>query len=130
MSEVTGEFNVRKWDEQPYAELGAGKLTRAEIEADLVGGLTGAGRVVWLMCYRPDETAEYLGFLNLDVTLQGSRGGFVISSSGTFDGERAAGPWTIVEGTRRGDLAGIRGSGWFDAPHGGTATYGLMYELG
>ena len=130
MAEVTGEFNVKKWDEQPYAELEAGKLTRAEIEADLAGGLTGAGRVVWLMCYRADETAEYLGFVDLEVTLDGRGGGFVVSSSGTFDGERAAGPWTSVEGTGRGSLAGIRGSGSFDAPHGGTATYRLTYELG
>jgi uncharacterized protein DUF3224 len=129
MAEATGEFNVTKWDEQPYEELENGKLTRAEIAADLAGDLAGTGRVTWLMCYRADGTANCLGYLNVDATVDGRRGGFVVSTTGSFDGKVASGPWTIVEGSGRGELSGIRGSGSFDSPHGGTTTHRLSYEL-
>ena len=129
MAEAKGEFNVTKWDEETYAELESGKLTRAEIAADLAGDLAGAGSVTWLMCYRADGTAEYIGYLNVDGSLDGRSGGFVVSTSGAFDGEVASGPWTIVEGSGRGELSGIRGSGSFDSPHGGTATYRLTYQV-
>ena len=129
MAEAKGEFNVTKWDEHPYEEFESGKLTRADIAADLTGDLAGSGSVVWLMCYRADGTAEYVGYLNVDATLEGRSGGFVISTSGAFDGKLASGPWTIVEGSGRGDLNGVSGVGSFDSPHGGTATYRLSYQL-
>jgi hypothetical protein len=129
MAEAKGEFNVTKWDEEAYAELGNGKLTRAEITADLAGDLAGSGSVTWLMCYRADGTADYVGYLNIDATLDDRHGGFVVATSGSFDGKVASGPWTIVDGSGRGDLSGISGSGTFDSPHGGTATYRLTYEL-
>lgn len=129
MNEATGEFNVTNWDEKTYAELESGKLTRAEITAEIAGDLVGTCSVTWLMCYRADGTADYVGYLNVDATLDGRRGGFVVGSSGAFDGKVAAGPWTIVEGSGRGELSGIRGAGTFDSPHGSTATYRLSYEL-
>ena len=129
MAEATGEFNVTNWDEQPYEELDNGKLTRAEITAELTGDVAGTGKVTWLMCYRADGTADYLGYLSVDVTVGGRRGGFVVSTTGSFDGKVASGPWAIVDGSGRGDLSGITGSGSFDSPHGGTATYRLSYEL-
>jgi Protein of unknown function (DUF3224) len=129
MADAKGEFNVTKWDEQTYEELESGKLTRAEIGADLTGDLAGTARVVWLMSYRSDGTAQYVGYLNVNGTLGGRSGGFVVSSSGDFDGELAAGPWTIIDGSGYGELSGITGAGAFHSPHGGTATYRLSYQL-
>ena len=130
MAEATGDFNVTSWDEETYAELEAGKLTRAMVTADFTGDVVGSGRVEWLMCHRGDGTADDVGFQDIDATLDGRRGGFVIASTGTFDGKVAEGPWTVVEGSGRGDLAGISGSGHFSAPLGGGATFRLDYELG
>lgn len=68
--------------------------------------------------------------LDIEAAIGDRKGGFVVSSSGTFDGEKAAGPWSILDGSGRGQLKGITGSGQFDSPHGGTATYALTYEVG
>lgn len=130
MTTAKGEFNVTSWDEDPYAEYDEGKLTRADITAELAGDVSGSGRVTWLMCYRKDGTADYVGLLDVSGTLDGREGGFVVSTSGSFDGQKAAGPWSIVDGSGRGGLTGISGSGAFDSPHGGTTTYELSYELG
>lgn len=129
MTKARGEFHVTGWDEATYAEVEAGKLTQADVTADLAGDVDGTGKVRWLMCYRADGTADYLGFLDLEATLGGRRGGFVVRTLGVFDGAKAAGPWAIVEGSGRGDLAGIRGTGELDAPLHGTATFELVYEL-
>lgn len=129
MAEARGEFKVTGWKEETYAELQAGKLTRAEVTADLAGDLEGSGEVSWLMCYRADATADYVGFLVIEAALNERRGGFVVESSGEFDGTRASGPWTIVTGSGWGELVGISGSGVFDSPRGGTTTYQLAYEL-
>ena len=130
MAEASGDFSVTSWDEETYAELEAGKLTRAKVMADFTGDIAGSGRVEWLMCYRGDGTADYVGFQDIEATLDGRRGGFVVTSTGTFDGKVAEGPWTIVEGSGRGDLATIAGSGHFSAPLGGGASYRLDYQLG
>jgi len=129
MAQATGEFTVTDWKEESYTERESGKLTRATVTAEFSGNIAGSGRIEWLMCYRGDETADYVGFQDIEATLDGRRGGFVVTSTGTFDGKVAEGPWTIVEGSGRGDLAGIFGSGHFSAPLGGGATYRLTYEL-
>jgi hypothetical protein len=38
MSEAGGEFNVTHWDEETYAELENGKLTRGRGELSGIGG--------------------------------------------------------------------------------------------
>ena len=130
MAEARGEFNVTDWKEETYAELESGKLTQAKVTADFSGDIAGSGRVEWLMCYRGDGTADYVGFQDIDATLDGRSGGFVVTSTGTFDGKVAEGPWTIVDGSGRGELAGISGTGHFSAPLGGGAKYRLTYEVG
>jgi hypothetical protein len=127
-AEARGAFNVRDWDEETYAERTDGKLTRATVTAELDGDIRGTAAVTWLMCYRADGTADFVGFVDIDGTLRGRQGGFVVESRGRFDGQVASGPWAIVEGSGRGELAGIAGSGVFDSTHEGANTYRLTYR--
>ena len=130
MGQAKGEFNVTGWNEEPFVERGRGNLTRASVTQELSGGIEGTTKIEWLLVYREDKTADFVGIQEIEGKLDGRDGSFVISSAGTFDGERAAGRWTIVAGSGAGDLAGISGDGEFDAPHGGQATYRLSYDLG
>jgi hypothetical protein len=128
-TKVTGELSVTDWNEEPFLERDAGKLTQARVVQELRGDIEGTTKIIWLLAYRPDETADFVGMQQIDGTLDGRSGSFVVSSTGTFDGERAAAAWTIVSGSGAGALSGISGSGSFDAPHGGQATYELSFEL-
>jgi hypothetical protein len=58
-------------------------------------------------------------------TLEGRTGGFVMETTGDFDGTTAKGRWSIISGSGTGGLAGISGEGGFEAPHGPTATYAI-----
>ena len=56
------KFEVQSWDENTYEELdGDAKLTRASVGQAFTGDLEGGGSVEWLMCYREDKTADFVG---------------------------------------------------------------------
>jgi hypothetical protein len=127
---MTGTFKIASWDEQPYEEVEARRLTRASVAVELAGDLEGDGSAEWLMCYRPDKTATFVGLQRLAGRTGERSGSFVVESRGTFDGERAKGSWRVVEGSGTDGLEGISGDGGFQAPHGSEATFELDYDLG
>ena len=82
------------------------------------------------MAYTADDRAEFVGIQVVTGTLGGKQGSFVLRSVGTFDGSKAVGELTVVDGSGTGDLSGISGTGSFTAPMGDTASLTLDYELG
>ncbi len=127
---ATGTFEITGWNEEDFEELdGGGKLTHAEVSQTFTGAIEGAGSVRWLMCYRPDRSADWVGLQLIDGEVGGRKGSFVLRSAGVFDSPKAAGDWTVVTGSATGELAGLSGSGRIEAPMGSQATYTLDYEL-
>jgi Protein of unknown function (DUF3224) len=124
-TQATGTFKIDAWDEQPYAD----KLTRAQVKATYSGDIEGQGETEWLMCYREDKTADFVGFQRIVGRIGERSGSFVFESTGAFDGKEAAGLITIVQGSGTGDLAGITGSGTFSAPMGGDPSVSLDYDF-
>jgi Protein of unknown function (DUF3224) len=127
---ASATFSLDGWDEQPYAELAEGrKLTRASVKQTFSGDIAGAGTVEWLMAYRPDGTADFVGLQHIVGTLAGKSGSFVLATSGTFDGKEAAGPWTVLADSGTDELAGLTGSGTMSAPTAGRPTVTLDYSF-
>lgn len=128
---ASGTFKIQSWDERRYAEIDGGrKLTQASVRQAFAGDLEGEGAVEWLMCYRPDETADFVGLQRVVGELAGRSGGFVmLQTEGTFDGREARGRLSVVPDSGTGDLAGLRGAGEFRAPHGGQPTLTLEYDF-
>lgn len=124
---VIAAFKVDNWDEEPLWEgAGGAKVTHAAVQQDVEGDITGAGEARWLMCYRSDGTAAYTGFQRVEGTLKGREGTLVLRSDGTFDGSRATGRLEVAEATD--GLAGVTGSGTFEAPHGSVGTATLEFS--
>ena len=131
MPTATGSFEVKHWNEAPYEELDEGaKLTRAEVDQSFTGDVAGDGGVQWLMCYRKDGTAHFVGLQRVAGVIGDRKGSFVLETVGDFDGTEARWTATVIRGSGLGDLADLTGSGSFRAPHGSTAEYELDYELG
>jgi Protein of unknown function (DUF3224) len=128
---ATATFKIQGWDEKPYAEIEGGrKLTQASVKQVFAGDVEGEGAVEWLMCYRPDETADFVGLQRIVGQIGGRSGSFVlVQTNGTFDGKEAKGHLSVVPGSGTGGLTGLRGTGEFSAPHGGEPTIRLDYEL-
>jgi hypothetical protein len=127
---ATGTFKVESWDEQTYDESDAGgKLTRASVKQAFSGDIAGEGAVEWLMCYRPDQTADFVGLQRVIGQLGDRSGTFVLQTAGSFDGQEARGEWSVLRGSGTDDLSGLRGSGGFSAPLGGQAAVTLDYDF-
>jgi hypothetical protein len=129
MTTAAGSFQVASWEEHRYEELeNGGGLARATVALAFSGAIEGEGAVQWLMAYRADGTAHFVGLARVRGTLDRRTGSFVLQNTGEFDGMVARGPWSVVEGSGTGELEGIRGAGGFEA--GQEATYNLDYDLG
>ena len=127
---ASGTFKVSSMEEDTYQVLEhGGKLTRARGDQQFEGDIQGTGRVEWLMCYRSDGTARFVGHQLMKCSIGERTGTFVIEADGEFTGSTSKGDWRIVPGTGTGDLAGIDGDGGFAAEHGPDATYHLNLTL-
>ena len=61
-TQASSVFKIESWDEQPYIETeDGGKLTRAKVTQAIEGDIDGRAEIEWLMCYRPDQTADFVG---------------------------------------------------------------------
>jgi hypothetical protein len=131
MAKATGSFRITSFIEDTYEDRGDGaKLTHAWGDQAFSGDIEGDGQVHWLMSYRPDGTATYVGLQRIKGTVGGRRGSFVIDASGDFDGGASRGNWSIIAGSGTDGLKAITGTGTFEAPGGPNATYDLEHELG
>ena len=53
----------------------------------------------------------------------------MIEATSDHDGKQSSGTWKVVGGSGSGELAGIAGSGGFEAAGGRSVSYRLDYEL-
>lgn len=112
MPRADATFTLPRWEETAWDEvLDLPTLKRAVIETTYQGDLQGEGRLRYLLMYRNDDTARYVGMERVTGTLDGQRGTFVLEHRGGFDDGRATSNLRIVEGSGTGDLTGIAGNG-------------------
>jgi hypothetical protein len=130
MVKATGSFELASWDEETYEELeDGGKLTRASVTQTFAGDIVGDGAVQWLMSYRPDGTAHFVGLQRIRGAIGDRKGTFVLETIGDFDGQLATWSAAVVPGSGSGDLERLTGTGDFGAPHGPKATFEFEYEF-
>ena len=130
MAAAHGSFEVATWDENTYEERGeGGKLTRASVTQSFNGDIKGEGAAEWLMAYRADGTAHFVGLQRVSGAIGELRGSFVLETTGDFEGEVASWTASVVPGSGTDQLAGLTGQGSFRAPHGSKATFELTYQV-
>lgn len=126
MSTAKGHFEVSSWEEDTYEEIGDGAmLTRAAVTQTFAGDVEGHGSAQWLMSYRDDGTAHFVGLQLIRGSIGDRSGSFVLETTGEFDGKVARWSATVVPGSGQGELHGLVGSGTFAAPYGERAAYEL-----
>jgi hypothetical protein len=131
MPSANGEFGVSNMTEEAYADLGdAGKLTRAGgTQTYSAGPLEGQSTVQWLMCYKPDKTAQFVGLWRFEGSIDGREGAFTAEARGGYDSKQSRGTWSIISGSGTGALEGLEGGGEFHSANGPTMAYSLEYRL-
>ena len=130
MTRATGSFRVLSGGEDPYGALDRGiRLTHASGTQAFSGDVVGDGSVHWLMLYRADKTAHFVGLQLIDGSVGGRHGSLVLAAEGDHDGAASRIELTVIKDSGTGDLAGITGHGTLIAPGGAEGTYQLDYEL-
>ena len=127
---ANARFAIKAWDEKPYSE-GADlpKLTRASVTKTFTGDIEGEGHVEYLMMYRSDGSATFVGLERIDGRIGDKSGSFVLQRTGAFEGGLAKETYSVVPGSATGGLRGLAGDGSSSVGHGMEHPFVLSYEL-
>ncbi|HEV2751974.1 MAG TPA: DUF3224 domain-containing protein [Gemmatimonadales bacterium] len=131
MKGANARFTIKSWDEKPYGEgPELPKLTRATVTKTFTGDIEGEGQVEYLMMYRSDGSATFVGLERIVGRIGGKTGSFVLQRSGIFESGQAKESYSVVPGSGTGELRGLRGEGASSLGHGNEYPFVLKYELG
>ena len=127
---ANARFAIKNWDEKPISEgPDLPKMTRAAVTKTFTGDIVGDGQLEYLMIYRSDGSATFVGLERITGQLAGKSGSFVLQRSGVFENGVAKESYTVVSGSGTGALAGLRGEGTTAVGHGMEHPMTLNYEL-
>ena len=88
------------------------------------------GLVEYVMTYRGDGSATFVGLERVVGTLGGKTGSFVLQRTGVFEAGVAKETYSVVPGSGTGELTGLRGDGSSAVGHGLEHPFTLSYEPG
>jgi hypothetical protein len=127
---ASARFAIKTWDEKPYGEgQDLPKLTRASVTKTFTGDIEGEGQVEYLMMYRSDGSATFVGLERVVGRVGGKTGTFVLQRTGVFQGGQAKESYSVVPGSATGELSGLRGDGSTALGHGTEYPFTLDYDL-
>jgi Protein of unknown function (DUF3224) len=93
------------------------------------GDIEGEGHVEYLMMYRSDGSAAFVGLERVVGQIAGKTGSFVLQRIGKFEGGQAKETYSVVPGSATGELQGLQGNGSYTVGHGMEHPFTLSYEL-
>ncbi len=128
---ANARFAIKSWDEKPYSEgPDQPKLTRASVTKTFTGDVEGEGQVEYLMMYRSDGSAAFVGLERIVGRIGDKSGSFVLQRTGVFEDGKAKESYSVVPGSGTGALQGLRGDGSSAVGHGMEHPFELSYDLG
>lgn len=130
MKSANARFAIKNWDEKPYSEeKDQPKLTRATVAKNYTGDIEGTAQVEYLMMYRSDGSAAFVGLEQVVGRVAGKAGTFVLQRTGVFEDGLAKESYSVIPGSATGELQGLRGEGSSAVGHGMEHPFSLSYEL-
>ena len=127
---ASARFSIKSWDEKPYSEgQDLPKMTRASVDKTFTGDLDGDGHVEYVMMYRGDGTAAFVGLERITGRIAGRNGSFVLQRTGVFEDGQAKESYSVVTGSGTGELRSLRGEGTSSVGHAADYPFALNYEL-
>ncbi|MEQ8765735.1 MAG: DUF3224 domain-containing protein [Planctomycetota bacterium] len=115
---MKARFRATQWEETPLEMLGeSAKRTRASVRQTYAGDIDGESVLEYLMVYRADGSASFVGMECIEGTVCGRAGSFVLRHEGEFADGVARLSLTIMAGAGTGELGQLRGGGRFESAH-------------
>jgi len=127
---ANARFAIKSWDEKPYSEgEDLPRLTRATVTKTYTGDIAGEAQVDYLMMYRGDGSAAFVGLERVVGRIGSKTGSFVLRRTGVFEDGQAKESYSVIPGSATGELSGLRGEGSSSVGHGMEHPFTLDYEL-
>jgi hypothetical protein len=127
---ANARFTIKGWDEKPYSEgQDLPKMTKAVVTKTFTGDVAGEGHVEYLMMYRADGSATFVGLERIVGHVAGKTGSFVLQRTGVFENGTAKESYSVVPASATGELRGLRGSGTSAVGHGSDHPFTLQYDF-
>jgi hypothetical protein len=127
---ANARFAITNWDEKPYSEgQDLPKLTRASVTKTFTGDIVGEGQVEYLMMYRSDGSASFVGLERVTARIGDKAGTFVLQRIGVFESGQAKESYLVIPDSATGELRGLRGEGSSSVGHGMEHPFTLSYDL-
>jgi hypothetical protein len=93
---ANARFAIKTWDERPYGEgPDQPRLTRASVTKTYTGDIEGEGQVEYLMMYRSDGSATFVGLERVVGRMSGKIGSFVLQRTGIFESGQAKESYSV-----------------------------------
>ena len=128
---ANSRFTIKSWDEKPYGEgQDLPKLTRAAVTKTFTGDIAAEGQVEYLMMYRSDGSATFVGLERVVGRIGEKAGTFVLQRIGVFESGQAKESYSVIPGSGTGELLSLRGEGTSAVGHETEHPLTLNYELG
>lgn len=111
-------FEIKSWEEKAYDESdGSPKLTRAQITKVYHGDIEAKSTLEYLMMYRLDGSASFVGFERVIGSINGHSGSFVLQHEGSFKDGIVRVTMFVVSDSGTGVLSGLRGESTYAVGH-------------
>jgi len=127
---ANARFAIKSWEERPYSEgPDLPRLTRATVTKAFTGDIEGESQVEYLMMYRSDGSATFVGLERVVARINGKSGTFVLERRGVFEAGQAKESYAVIPDSGTGELRALRGEGTSAVGHGIEHPFVLGYEL-
>jgi hypothetical protein len=130
-TKAIGQFGFTSWDETTIDGGDGSKLTLAAVSNTFTGDIEGESKLEYVMAYRNDESADFVGIERITSTIGDRSGSFMLKHIGTYEAGTVRCNWSVVPGAATGELIGLRGYGGFvwEGHDAKTTGYTLDYDF-
>lgn len=122
MSVLTGQFQIKDWQETTQSELSyGGKRTLANVKLEYTGDIVGTSELQYLLSYQTDGSAEFVGFESIEASIKGTSGYLTLRHLGRFADGVASSQFKVIQSSIEDKLIGLKGD--FTSGENGLAHY-------
>ena len=121
MQNLTGNFQIKDWQETIQSEHEQGKRSLAKVKLEYTGDIVGSSELQFLLSYQADGNAEFVGFESIQASINGSSGLLILRHLGRFVNGVASSQFEVLQSSIDDKLIGVKGD--FSSGENGQASY-------
>jgi hypothetical protein len=127
---ASARFTIKSWEEKPCSEGdNLARMTRASVTRAYTGDIVGEGQVEYVMMYRSDGSATFVGLERVIGRVADKSGSFVLQRTGVLEDGQAKESYSVIPGSATEELHGLMGDGISALGHGPDYPFTLNFEL-